>query len=160
MTNNIVLNTIIKEIKYKKQIDIEEKLKYNDNIAKELCYDKSYLKKVFKKEIGLSIISYVNMIRIINSINMFQYDESLLKVCMFNGFNSLEYYSETFKIITGVNPTVYKKFLNNEEISKVDYLKINQFIIRMNTYLSYINEYKNGIKNVETFSLLLEKKTA
>ena len=154
MTNNIVLNILdYIESNVNDEISI-------DNIAKELCYDKSYLMKVFKKEIGLSIISYVNMIRIINSINMFQYDESLLKVCMFNGFNSLEYYSETFKIITGVNPTVYKKFLNNEEISKVDYLKINQFIIRMNTYLSYINEYKNGIKNVETFSLLLEKKTA
>ncbi len=154
MTNNIVLN-ILDYI----ESNINDEISI-DNIAKELCYDKSYLMKVFKKEIGLSIISYVNMIRIINSINMFQYDESLLKVCMFNGFNSLEYYSETFKIITGVNPTVYKKFLNNEEISKVDYLKINQFIIRMNTYLSYINEYKNGIKNVETFSLLLEKKTA
>ena len=154
MTNNIVLNILdYIESNVNDEISI-------DNIAKELCYDKSYLMKVFKKESGLSIISYVNMIRIINSINMFQYDESLLKVCMFNGFNSLEYYSETFKIITGVNPTVYKKFLNNEEISKVDYLKINQFIIRMNTYLSYINEYKNGIKNVETFSLLLEKKTA
>lgn len=154
MTNNIVLNILdYIESNVNDEISI-------DNIAKELCYDKSYLMKVFKKEIGLSIISYVNMIRIINSINMFQYDESLLKVCMFNGFNSLEYYSETFKIITGVNPTVYKKFLNNEEINKVDYLKINQFIIRMNTYLSYINEYKNGIKNVETFSLLLEKKTA
>lgn len=154
MTNNIVLN-ILDYI----ESNINDEISI-DNIAKELCYDKSYLMKVFKKEIGLSIISYVNMIRIINSINMFQYDESLLKVCMFNGFNSLEYYSETFKIITGVNPTVYKKFLNNEEISKVDYLKINQFKIRMNTYLSYINEYKNGIKNVETFSLLLEKKTA
>lgn len=154
MTNNIVLN-ILDYI----ESNINDEISI-DNITKELCYDKSYLMKVFKKEIGLSIISYVNMIRIINSINMFQYDESLLKVCMFNGFNSLEYYSETFKIITGVNPTVYKKFLNNEEISKVDYLKINQFIIRMNTYLSYINEYKNGIKNVETFSLLLEKKTA
>lgn len=154
MTNNIVLN-ILDYI----ESNINDEISI-DNIAKELCYDKSYLMKVFKKESGLSIISYVNMIRIINSINMFQYDESLLKVCMFNGFNSLEYYSETFKIITGVNPTVYKKFLNNEEINKVDYLKINQFIIRMNTYLSYINEYKNGIKNVETFSLLLEKKTA
>ena len=154
MTNNIVLN-ILDYI----ESNINDEISI-DNIAKELCYDKSYLMKVFKKEIGLSIISYVNMIRIINSINMFQYDESLLKVCMFNGFNSLEYYSETFKIITGVNPTVYKKFFNIVEISKVDYLKINQFILRMNTYLSYINEYKNGIKNVETFSLLLEKKTA
>lgn len=36
LENKEIQNTIIKQIKDKKQIDIEEKLKYSDNIAKEL----------------------------------------------------------------------------------------------------------------------------
>lgn len=154
MTNNIV-----KDILNYIDININNEISI-DNISKKLCYDKSYIMKLFKKEIGLSIISYVNMIRIINSINMFESNDSFLKICMFNGFNSLEYYSETFKIITGVSPSTYKKYLLKENISKLDYLLINKFILRTSTYLSYVNQYRNGIKNKNTYKLLLEKKVA
>lgn len=131
-----------------------------DNIAKSLCYDKSYLMKVFKREMGISIISYVNYMKIVNSISLLDNDDYLLKVCMNSGFNSLEYYSEMFKAIIGVNPTTYKKYLNNNEVNQKDLLLIKKFLLSHNTFISYINQYKSGIKNEETFKLLLENKAA
>ncbi len=93
----------------------------NNNINKEITidelsvmfyFDKTYIMKRFKKEMGVSIHEYINIIRIYNSLLYFKYSDSFLSIGFKNGFNSLEYFSETFKKIVGVNPTTYKKYLN------------------------------------------------
>lgn len=56
-------------------------------------------------------------------------DSSILKVAVYNGFSSLEYYSEIFKKVTGFNPQKFKiaiKLGNSEKrkaIKKIIELK-------------------------------------
>ena len=82
-----------------------------DMISSIFCYDKFYIMKRFKKEIGTSIFNYINAIKIYNSLKYFKNDDSILKIALESGFNSLEYFSEIFKKVMGVNPTAYKYFI-------------------------------------------------
>ena len=82
-----------------------------DMISSIFCYDKTYVMKRFKKELGISIVSYMNSIKIFNSLKYYKNDDSILKISMESGFNSLEYYSEIFKKVIGVSPMTYKQFI-------------------------------------------------
>lgn len=82
-----------------------------DMISSIFCYDKTYVMKRFKKELGISIVSYMNIIKIYNSLKYYKNDDSILKISMESGFNSLEYYSEIFKKVIGVSPMTYKQFI-------------------------------------------------
>lgn len=81
-----------------------------DMISSIFCYDKTYIMKRFKKELGISIVNYMNIIKIYNSLKYFKNDDSILKISIESGFNSLEYYSEMFKKVIGVSPMTYKQF--------------------------------------------------
>lgn len=85
-----------------------------DMISSIFCYDKTYVMKRFKKELGISIVSYMNAIKIFSSLKYFKYDDSILKISMESGFNSLEYFSEIFKKIIGVSPMTYKQFIKHD----------------------------------------------
>ena len=102
-----------------------------DELSFYFGYEKSYIMKTFKKHIGITIKAYQNDRRILNSIKGIYNGDSLLKVALDNGFNSLEYYSELFTKVVGVNPSVYKKFLKNN-CSMED--------------LAIINRYSEGVK--------------
>lgn len=128
----------------------------NNNINKEITIDelsdifffnKTYIMKRFKKEIGISIHSYINNIRIYNSLLDFNNNSYILSIAIKNGFNSLEYFSETFKNIMGVSPRVYKKFTSiNTYISKKEDNLIRDSIARLellkNNSIRYLNNRK------------------
>lgn len=90
-----------------------------DTLSSFIGYDKSYIMKRFKKDVGVSIKTYLNQKKIINSLKLLENDSYLLNVALNSGFNSLEYYSEVFRRIIGVNPSGYRKYLlavaSNEE---------------------------------------------
>lgn len=90
-----------------------------DTLSSFIGYDKSYIMKRFKKDVGVSIKTYLNQKKIINSLKLLEDDSYLLNVALNSGFNSLEYYSEVFRRIIGVNPSGYRKYLlgvaNSEE---------------------------------------------
>lgn len=87
-----------------KKITIEELSDY-------FSYNKFYIMKLFKREIGISLIVYINCIRILNSINLIQNNNySFTKIALCNGFYSLEYFSETFNKIMGVSPRIFKNY--------------------------------------------------
>ncbi len=118
-----------------------------DMISGIFCYDKFYIMKKFKKELGISIINYINAMRILNSLNSFKDDNTILKIAFNNGFNSLEYFSETFKKVIGVSPLTYKKFVNYDiRISTKDSDTILNSIIRLNTLRKFCESYKQKIK--------------
>ena len=126
-----------------------EILKYlNNNINKEITinelsllffFDKTYIMKRFKKELGITIHEYINIIRIYNSLSYFKDDNYFLSIAFNNGFNSLEYFSETFKKILGVSPRRYKKFVNRDIDLSVD----DEITVLKG--LSEINHIKNKI---------------
>ena len=89
-------------------------------------YNKFYIIRLFKKEIGITINDYLNRMRIYNSLNdIVNPNYSCLKVALLYGFTNLEYYSETFSKIIGISPLKYKKFylkmdnLDNEIRNKI-----------------------------------------
>lgn len=45
-----------------------------DELVNRFYYDKTYIMKRFKKEIGKSIHDYINTIRILNSLEYYKYD--------------------------------------------------------------------------------------
>lgn len=82
-----------------------------DDIAKKFYFNRYYIMKLFKREIGISITQYIKFIRIHNSLSdIMNTNYSFTKIAFKNGFNSLEYFSETFKDVLGVSPSVYKDF--------------------------------------------------
>ena len=113
----------------------------NKNINKEITidelsmlfyFDKTYIMKRFKRELGVSIHEYINIIRIYNSLSLFKDDNYILAIAFKNGFNSLEYFSETFKQIMEVNPMTYKKFINhNLDITEEDENTILNNIVKI-----------------------------
>ncbi len=117
-----------------------------DELALYFGYEKSYIMKVFKRHLGITIKDYQNDRRILNSIKGIYHGEHLLKVALDNGFNSLEYFSEMFTKVVGVSPSIYRKFLKgkcskDQVLIISNYLKHNQELnIVLLTYRVYGNK--------------------
>ena len=104
-----------------------EVLKYIENnlnnsikiemLANEFHYDRSHLSRSFKKITNISLIDYINERKVIKSIDyVVNTDEKMLKVAIISGFNSLEYFSETFYRVISFGPSSLRK---NESIKKI-----------------------------------------
>ena len=100
-----------------------------DDLEIKFYYNRFYIMKLFKKEIGISIINYINSIRIYNSIlDIKNSNKNLINIAFKNGFYSIEYFSETFKNIVGVNPKAVKDYFNKNNVSLKKVNKINKSI--------------------------------
>ena len=51
-----------------------------DELANRFYFDKTYIMKRFKKEIGKSIHDYINTIRIMNSLDYYKYDNYISSI--------------------------------------------------------------------------------
>ena len=133
----------------------------NNNINKEITIDelsnifffnRTYIMKRFKKELKVSIHEYINTIRIINSLPLFKDVNYLLSIGFKNGFNSLEYFSETFKKIIGVSPIIYKKYINyTPKVTNKEQEKILDNISRINNIKDNAINYLNHRKPTTTY---------
>ena len=77
-----------------------------DILSDYIGYDKYYIMKIFKNDVGISIKTYINQQKIINSLKLLEEDSYLLSIALNSGYNSLEYYSEVFSKIMGVSPSI------------------------------------------------------
>ena len=139
---------------YSNNLDCEILIYIDDNIKNKITiedlenkffYNRYYIMKLFKKEIGLTIVEYINSIRIYNSIVLIRNNNSnLINISFKSGFYSLEYFSETFKQITNLNPRKFKDYFSGKKyISLKDVDQINNSIVKLyevykikNVYLS------------------------
>lgn len=132
---------------------------YRDISIDELClyfgYEKSYLMKKFKNEIGISIKTYVNRKKIINSLNQLASDELLIKIALDFGFNSLEYYSEVFSKVMGVSPSLFRKYLNGS-VTKEELEQIKEAIDLINAFDDYVTTYRNNLNKKDNKILRLQ----
>lgn len=133
------------------ELNLNSKISIND-LERTFYYNKFYIMKLFKKEIGVSIFEYINILRIYNSSNEIKNtNNSLTMISMNNGFYSLEYFSEIFKKVVGVNPRNYKNFWNyNYKINENDLNTIRKSIIYLNNFIEKKEKYINNIKPIET----------
>lgn len=140
----------------------------NSNINEEISIDKlsylfffnrTYIMKRFKKELKISINEYINSMRIYNSLSLFKDNNYISSIGYKNGFNSLEYFSETFKKVLGVNPNTYKKYINRDiNIKKEDIEKILININKLNNIKNNSIKYLNNRKptTIKTKSLIFK----
>ena len=129
--------------------NINTKININE-LSKIFMYDKAYLMRLIKKELNITIIDYVNSVRIYNSIKKLKSDSNLLHISLNNGFNSLEYFSETFKNIIGVNPSTFRKFLKlDRSITLDEFVECTNSMSNLNIFINRIDKY---IKNIKTNS--------
>ena len=121
--------------------------------------------KKFTKELGDSIISYINKLRIYSSLDeLNNTDNSIVLISISSGFNSLEYYSEIFKNIIGVSPSKYRKlFLSRYR--KTEYDKIQDNVMTINDAVVGFKEaadikewYKSEREELERKMALLNAK--
>lgn len=87
------------------------------------------------------------MLRIYYAIKDINNGSSITHTSINNGFNSLEYFSETFKHVMGVNPSTYLNFIhyryakNDEQIET-----INERIINLMSLIDKKTKYLNNVK--------------
>ena len=118
-----------------------------DMISSIFCYDKTYVMKRFKKELGISIVSYVNAIKIFNSLKYYKNDDSILKISMESGFNSLEYYSEIFKKVIGVSPMTYKQFIRYDvRVLANEVSTIVNSLVKLDELRNKVTFYRRRVK--------------
>ena len=102
-------NKLIKDI----QTLLKENIYSNisiDYICEKTHYSKSYIFKQFKKQTDKTIIEYyvnlkINEAKKLIKQNVYSINEIADKLC----FDTPNYFSKTFKKITGITPTMYKK---------------------------------------------------
>lgn len=101
-TNFVPILSYINE-NYNKINNIEE-------ISDKFYISKFYLCHIFKEATGLTLIQYLNKIKIQNACNMLiDTDLSVLDISIACGFNSSMYFCKTFKQALSVTPSEFRK---------------------------------------------------
>ena len=118
-----------------------------EDLEHKFFYNRYYIMKLFKKEIGITIFDYINKVRINSSINEINTTNNLLiKVAINNGFYSLEYFSEIFKKEIGISPREYKKNIINKYNYNNKISLATSNIIKINKTINFTNKYKQNRK--------------
>lgn len=92
---------------YNKDISLE-------SISKQIYITPGYLSQLFKQEIGINFLEFVNKYRIEKS-KEFLKDKTLknYEIATLVGYSNEKHFSKTFKKYTGLTPTKYKDSINS-----------------------------------------------
>lgn len=94
-------------------------------IAESVKYNRNYICSVFKKDTGITIIDYLNYVRIRHASEYFSYsDIDISHVCARVGFKNVSHFNRTFRKFVGFSPSIYKKMFPldiNGNIGKDDH---------------------------------------
>jgi two-component system response regulator YesN len=81
-----------------------------DDVANWCCVSKYHLGHMFKEEVGVSIIDYLNQIRIDKAKYYLESsDLPIQQISNSVGFQDANYFSRTFRKVTGQSPRAYRK---------------------------------------------------
>ncbi len=119
-----------------------------DDLENKFFYNRYYIMKLFKKEMNITLINYINSIRIYSSIALIkETNNSLLNIAFKCGFYSIEYFSEIFKKIIGINPQVVKNYLRNKKVIKISQINtINNSIVNLYGLKEFKDKYLSNRK--------------
>ena len=77
-----------------------------DHAASMLHFSPSHFSKTFKKLMGMNYVTYVNMVRIEQAIQMLSANQyRMIDIALECGFSNIRSFNRTFKEITGYTPT-------------------------------------------------------
>ena len=81
-----------------------------EQIAEHFFISKYHLCRYFQKHLGISLVSYLNAIKIKEACNLIKSGSvSMTQVAIQCGFNSSSYFCKVFKKEKGISPSEYKK---------------------------------------------------
>lgn len=117
-----------------------------EEVSQKFFYNRYYIMKLFKKELGITFINYINYMRVYNSIKSIQYsNDSFTKIALCNGFYSLEYFSEIFNKVMGVSPSVFKNYYKYKyRLTDLELSTISSNWIELQTLVDNVNKYKKN----------------
>lgn len=108
--NARVSNRIIEQIQSYIAVHFSEKLTLTD-IAARFYISPYYLSRLFKKTINLSLVEYINGIRIKAAQSMIEKsDDSISAVAAKAGFMTTAHFRRVFKDATGLSPQQYRQY--------------------------------------------------
>lgn len=111
-SHQLVNNKVDKIIKYIGK-HYQEDLSLT-SIAEQFYISPFYLSKIFKRSTNLSIIEYINSLRIRQAKELLETSSyKISDIAEIVGFSSSSHFSRTFKIITHLSPQQYKKFYHS-----------------------------------------------
>lgn len=88
-----------------------------DEITKQCYISKSHLYRIFKEQLGISVSSYINNLKINNARELLVSGEmSILEIAVESGFNSTQYFHKIFKEQFGCSPGEYRTINRNTDI--------------------------------------------
>ena len=89
--------------------NLHEKISESD-LAEHVCLSPSYISRLFKKEVGVTISTYIAVKRVETAQNMLKYsDFSPLEIANYLAFTSHSHFISTFKKYTGMTPNEFRK---------------------------------------------------
>lgn len=81
-----------------------------DAVAARVGVAPGYLQRIFKQAIGMTIIEYLNHLRVEQSKRLLMYtDDSIIDVAVACGFNSRQHFFRVFSATTGMSPQQYRQ---------------------------------------------------
>ncbi len=83
------------------------------DIAKECCISETRLSHLFKEQINTSPIAFRNEKRIQKAVELLKTEMPFEEICAQTGFNSIPYFYETFKKLTKLTPSAYRKIVQS-----------------------------------------------
>ncbi|MCG3398591.1 helix-turn-helix domain-containing protein [Staphylococcus massiliensis] len=91
------------------------------HLAKALHVSESYVMRIFKAEVGISIKDYLNRYRTLMALNFLNQHYKHYEIAQMVGFNDYKNYIYHFKKYVGVTPTLYRNMSstsNNQKKAK------------------------------------------
>lgn len=89
------------------------------DVAANVHINKSYLARLFKKQTGMTITDYTNMLRVERAKPMLMNTAMPIENISSNsGFSSQNYFSRIFRIYTGMSPRQYRNTFGRRNIKK------------------------------------------
>lgn len=81
-----------------------------DEICQQVMFSKSYVEKIFQLNMGCGIIQYFNRLKTNEAKRLISEGQySFTEISDMLQFNSIHYFSRTFKMVVGMTPSAYAK---------------------------------------------------
>lgn len=89
---------------------------YLNDIAEYVQYNRNYMCSLFKKETGITVVDYLNYIRIRKACEYILYsDIGFSQISHRVGFLNLSHFNRTFKKLVGATPSAYSKMVDLDD---------------------------------------------